>query len=132
MPKFLLQGCRLLFGKVMGSNQYAFILGCQILDAALVANECIDSFIKTENSGILCKFDIGKAYDHVSWSFLLAIIEKMGFARKCRNWISFCISTVCFSILINGEASGYSRGLRQGDPLSLYCSFWSLRLLVSW
>ena len=51
----------------------------------------------------------------------MAILEKMGFPNKWRKWISFCISTVRFSILINGEAYGFfssSRGLRQGDPLS--------------
>jgi len=87
----------------------------------LIANECIDCYIRSGISDILCKLDIENAYDHVSWSFLLAIIEKMGFPNKWKKWISFCISTMRFSILINGEASGFfssSRGLRQGDSLS--------------
>jgi len=104
----------------VGLDQHAFISGRQILDAALIANECIDSYIKFGSSGILCKLDIEKTYGQVSRSFLLAILEKMGFPSKWRNWISFCISTVHLSILINGEASSCfstSRGLRQRGPL---------------
>ncbi|KAJ9707156.1 hypothetical protein PVL29_002241 [Vitis rotundifolia] len=47
----------------------------------------------------------------------------MGFGEKWTGWISWCISTATFSVLINGTPARFfnsSRGLRQGDPLSPY------------
>ena len=91
------------------------------MDASLIANECIDYYLRINHSGILCKLDIEKACDHVSWEVVMAIPEKMGFPSKWRSWIFFCISTVHFSVSSNGEALGFFsslRGLRQRDPLS--------------
>jgi hypothetical protein len=48
-------------------------------------------------------------------------LKRCGFGEKWVGWIAHAISTVCFSININGSPSGFfrsSRGLRQGDPLS--------------
>ena len=49
------------------------------------------------------------------------MLDRCGFHEKWRRWVFFCISTIKFSILINGTPCGFfesSRGIRQGDPLS--------------
>ena len=57
------------------------------MDAVLIANEAIDSILKSNRGAILCKLDIEKAYDDVDWSFLLAVLEKMGFGEGWCSWI---------------------------------------------
>ena len=49
----------------ISQHQNAFIEGRQILDAMLIANEAVDSILKGNEKGILCKLDIEKAYDHI-------------------------------------------------------------------
>ena len=92
------------------------------MDSFLIASECIDSRLKSGVLGVLCKLDVKKAYDRVSWGFLMYMLQHCGFFKKWRKWIMCCICTVKFSILINGSPSnffGSSRGIWQRDPLSL-------------
>lgn len=52
---------------------------------------------------------------------MIYILSRLGFGEKWKAWIGFCISSVQFSVMVNGEPVGFfssSRGLRQGDPLS--------------
>ena len=65
------------------------------------------------------KIEFEKAYDHVNWNFVDEVLERKGFKDRWRRWIRGCLSSVKFSVLVNGFEGnlGASRGLRQGDPL---------------
>ncbi|GJS41994.1 RNA-directed DNA polymerase, eukaryota [Tanacetum coccineum] len=67
------------------------------------------------------KVDFEKAFDSLSWSFLLSIMEQVGFSSKWRKWIHSCLNSAFASVLINCSPTKefkLEKGLRQGDPLS--------------
>jgi hypothetical protein len=112
--------------EIISPEHSAFVLTRQITDNTLIAFECVHA-IQGNNGrrGDYCayKLVLSKAYDRVDWGFLKSVTEKLGFHRKFIQWIMTCVSTVWYGVRFNGTALQPfhpSRGLCQGDPLSLY------------
>ncbi|RVX09418.1 Transposon TX1 uncharacterized 149 kDa protein [Vitis vinifera] len=91
------------------STQGAFVQGRQILDAVLIANEIVSEKRRSGEEGVVFKIDFEKAYDHVSWDILDHVLEKKGFSPRWRKWMSGCLSTVSYAVLVNGNAKGVGR-----------------------
>ena len=72
LAKVLANRLKRVMGKLVNKAQHTFVEGRQILDASLIANEVIDSLMKKKEKGILCKLDIEKAYDQISWNFIIS------------------------------------------------------------
>ena len=61
LTKSLATRLRGVVDKVVSPSQHAFVHGRHIMDASLIANECIDHCLRTNHLGILCKLDIGES-----------------------------------------------------------------------
>ena len=107
--------------ELVATNQSAFVQGRCIHDNYMLVQQTIKLLHKKKVPSIFLKLDISKAFDSVSWSFLLEILQHLGFGTAWCNLVSRLLTTASTRILVNGEPGEvirHQRGLRQGDPLS--------------
>jgi hypothetical protein len=115
-----------MLGDLIADTQSVFIPERIITDNALIAFECLHALKhgtkKCKEFGAY-KIDLNKAYDRVDWGFLEVTLKRLAFHSKWVRWVMECVTTVRYSVRSNNmplEPFCPSRGLHQGDPLSLY------------
>jgi hypothetical protein len=101
--------------------QSAFIKKRSIQENFLYVQSTIRFLHKTKKPSILLKLDIAKAFDSLSWAYLIEMMQARGFGARWCEWIAMILRTLTSRVLINGhqsESVTHRNGLRQGDPLS--------------
>ena len=103
---------------IIDESQNAFVPGRMIFDNIMVAHETIHAMnsCKHGKTGYLeTKLNISKAYDRIEWPYLERVRKTMGFLNKWISRVMCCVTTVTYSVMVNGKQCGNilpSRGIR--------------------
>ena len=79
VAKVLARRLKKVLPKIIDERQSAFIEGRDMLHSVLVANEAVEEVKRNAKSCLVFKVDYKKAYNSVSWDFLIFMLRKMGF-----------------------------------------------------
>lgn len=119
ISKLLATRLRLILSEVISHSQSAFMPGRLLAENFLMATELVHGYNRRDlEPSAMLKVDLRKAFDSVRWDFVVSALRALDLPDVFVNWISQCISTPFFSLIINGNSIGYfksTQGLRQGD-----------------
>ena len=104
-------------------NRYIGEIGRLIFDIIQIS----DCFSITD---FLVTMNIEKAFDSISHSFLISVLNKLGFGKNFITWVEILLKDQP-SCVINGGTQYFNlqRGACQGDPMSAYLFILVLEIL---
>jgi len=79
----------IVVARIISPSQYGFVQGRQIEDCIGITSEVINMLSKKVRGGnVAYKVNIHKAFDTLSWKFLLLVLTHFGFYTLFFIWIS--------------------------------------------
>jgi hypothetical protein len=95
-----------IFPKQIPGEQFGFLEGRHIHEAVGMAQEGLHTIKVKKLKAMVVKVDLSKAYDGVSYLYLRLMLIHLGFNPQFVyvTWVMNCVTSVSFSILINGAA----------------------------
>lgn len=101
-----------------------FVKGRNIRDNICLISEANSILNNTSfSSNVVLKFDISKAFDMLSWPFIIKTLESFGFCYKFCNWIMAILNFSFLSIGFNGKQVGFLTIPMVWDKETLYPLF---------
>ena len=119
--------------EVIHFNQNAFVKGRTIFDAVRTIDDVIEYARYKDIRGILAGIDFENAFDSLNLNFLLRVLHAFNFGPSFIQWIRVLYNNASSCVMNNDFTTGpfeLSRGVRQGDPLSLYLFIIALETLA--
>ena len=108
---------------IIHDSQYGFLAGRQISTAVHKIYETLNYAENHQIPGMILSIDIEKAFDSISWQFLLKALTFFNFGPIFIKWIKTFYNNITSCVAVNGQYTSWfpvRRGVRQGDPSSPY------------
>ena len=106
---------------IISEDQTGYIKGRYIGENIRTILDVFEYTNNQVNPGAMIFLDFEKAFDTVSWDFLLKALKKFNFGENFIKWIKVIYNKPLCCVTNNGYASRFfeiSRGIRQGCPIS--------------
>ena len=94
---------KLVLGNIINPAQGAFIAGRSIVHNVLLCQDVMKHYSRKHClPSALLKIDLRKAYDTMDWQFIKDMLIALRFPTHFIKIIMSCITSISYSLLING------------------------------
>ncbi|CAM8950219.1 unnamed protein product [Rhodiola kirilowii] len=101
---------KVVLPKLINVSQGAFVEGRSVVGNICIAQQLLAGYgTKNKSERLSWKIDLKKAYDSVNLDLLDAMLIQLQFPLKFISWISMCVRSTTFLVLLNGCLEGLNK-----------------------